>query len=59
MPSGGSRISVCDVNIAFIRLLAAAMMMWSLVAVGIHMLCRKKFTVSYMCVDTVAGVQML
>ena len=57
--SGGSRLSLCDVSSAFVRLLAAAMMIWSLVAVGIYILCGNHFTVSHMRVDDVTGVQMV
>ena len=57
--SGGSRLSLYDVNNDFVRLLATAMMIWSLKAVGIHVLCGNHFDVSHMRVDDVAGVQVL
>ena len=57
--SGGSSISLCNVNIIFVRSLAAAIMIWSLVAVGIGRLCGSHFTLSHMRVESIAGVQML
>ena len=52
-------VCVCDVNSAFVRLLAAAMMIWSLVSVGIHILYGNHFTASHIRVDDVVGVQMV
>ena len=48
-----------DVNVTFVRSIAAAIMIWYLVAVGIHRLCGNHVNVSHMLVDAVAGVQML
>ena len=59
VPSGGSRISLCDVNSAFFRSLAATIMIWSIVAVIIRRLCGNHFTVLHMQVDAVTGFQML
>ena len=59
VPSGGIRLSLCDSNSAFIRLLADVMMIWYIVAVGIHRLCGNYFTVSHMHVNNIACVQML
>ena len=50
---------LCDVNSAFVRLLATSITIWFLVTVGIHRLCENYFTVSHMQVDDVAGIQML
>ena len=38
VPSGGVRIPLCDVNIAVVRLLSAAMMIWSITS-GIIVCC--------------------
>ena len=59
VPSSESRLLLYDVSSAFFRSLADAMMMCSLVTVGIRRLCGKHFTVLYIRVDTVTSVQML
>jgi len=48
IPSGGSRMSLCDVNSAFVRSLAAAIIIWFLVDIGIRRLYGNHFTVSHM-----------
>ena len=58
VPSGGIRMSLCDVSNAFVRSLAPAMMIQFLAAVGICRLRRNHVTVLYMRVDAVEGVQM-
>ena len=51
----GSRMSWGDSNSAFGRSLAATMMIWSLVAVGIRRLCGNYFPILHMRVDVVSG----
>ena len=55
----GSSLSVCLISSAAVRSLAAAMMIFSQIAVGILKLCGNHFTVSQMRVDAVDRVQML
>ena len=59
VPSGGSTLTLCDINIEFARLLAAAILIWYSVDVGIHILCGNYFTVPHTQVDVVVGVQIL
>ena len=56
---GGRRVSVWVERRAAVRSLAAAIMIWSRVAVGIFRLWGNHFTVSQILVEAVEGVQML
>ena len=50
---------VIYISSAFVRPLAAAVIIWSLVSVGVRRLCGNHFTSSHMRVDAVTGVQIL